>query len=63
MNWRHAIIGRDVDVMSRFDEIKKGLLEAIAYERGEMSENITIHKMSVASVKDSTPSEIKGNAD
>ena len=49
--------------MSRFDEIKKGLLEAIAYERGEMSENITIHKMSVASVKDSTPSEIKGNAD
>ena len=30
--------------MSRFDEIKAGLMEAIAYERGELSEGVRVHK-------------------
>ena len=45
--------------MSRFDEMRKGLLEAIAYERGELVDGVTVHKMAVASIKDFSPAEIK----
>lgn len=45
--------------MSRYDEIKRGLMEAIAYERGELTEGVTAHRMAVASIKDFSPQEIK----
>lgn len=45
--------------MSRFDEIRKGLLEAIAYERGELPEKVSTRRMALAKVKDFTPAEIK----
>ena len=45
--------------MSRFDEIKAGLMEAIAYERGELSEGVRVHKMTISEVKDFSPAEVK----
>lgn len=45
--------------MSRFEEIKRGLLEAIAYERGESVGAVQIHKMSISSVPEFTPEEIR----
>ena len=43
--------------MSLFDDIKTGLLEAIAYEKGELKARST--KMSIAPVEDFTSLEIK----
>ncbi|MBR1558900.1 MAG: transcriptional regulator [Clostridia bacterium] len=45
--------------MSRYDEIKKGLMEAIAYERGELKDGVTVRHMSVASLRSFTPGEIR----
>lgn len=42
-----------------FDDLKSSLNEAIAYERGELTSEVTVHKIAVASVKDFSPSEIK----
>ena len=45
--------------MSRFDEIKSGLMEAIAYERGELTEGVRVHKVTIAEVKDFSPAEVR----
>lgn len=44
--------------MSRFEAIRQGLLEAIAYERGEPQEPV-VHRMSVEEVRTFTPQEIR----
>ena len=46
--------------MSRYNEIMQGLQEALAFVSGDHSVDVTVHKMSIASVPDSfTPDEIK----
>lgn len=45
--------------MSRFEEIKSGLLEAIAYERGELTEGVRVHKMTIEEIREFTPAEVK----
>ena len=45
--------------MGRFEDIKAGLMEAIAYERGELTEGVRVHKLTIAEVKDYTPAEVK----
>lgn len=45
--------------MSRFEEIKGGLLEAIAYECGELQEGVRVHKMTISEVGEFTPAEVK----
>lgn len=44
--------------MNRFEEIKKGLLEAIQHENGKLA-NVTIHKRQFLQVVSYTPEEIK----
>lgn len=45
--------------MGRYEEIKGGLLEAIAYERGELREGVRVHKMTVSEVREFTPAEVR----
>ena len=44
--------------MNRFNEIMKGLQEAIAYENGE-TEGVVVHKISVEEVRTFSPAEIR----
>lgn len=44
--------------MSRFEAIRQGLLEAIAYERGE-SQGAVVQQLSVSEVRTFSPQEIK----
>ena len=44
--------------MYRFNEIMKGLKEAIAYENGE-TEGVVVHKISVEEVRTFSPAEIR----
>ncbi len=43
--------------MSRYEAIRQGLLEAIAYERGELEARV--HQITVSEVSAFTPEEIK----
>lgn len=45
--------------MSRFDEIMRGLNEALAHTNGDEAVKATAHKMTVADVPTFTPAEIK----
>lgn len=45
--------------MSRYEAIRQGLLEAIAYEQGQAKENVVVRTVSVDEVKTFTPEEIK----
>lgn len=44
--------------MSRYEAIRQGLLEAIAYAQGQ-TQGVVVHTMSVDEVKTFTPEEIK----
>ena len=44
---------------SRYDSIRKGLLEALAYARGEHVDGLVVHRLSIEDVRTFTPAEIK----
>ena len=44
---------------SLFENITKGLNEAIAYEKGKKIPNLTIHKVSIAPLKQYPPKKIR----
>lgn len=39
--------------------IMQGLTEALAYTRGELTENVTVHRVTVVSVPEFSPEEIR----
>jgi len=45
--------------MSRYEAIRQGLLEAIAYERGELTDGVRVHQVTISEVGAFTPEEIK----
>lgn len=45
--------------MSRYEAIRQGLLEAIAYEKGKEKETVIVRTMSINEIKTFTPEEIK----
>ena len=45
--------------MSRYEAIRQGLLEAIAYEKGQGRETVVVRTMSINEIKTFTPEEIK----
>lgn len=44
---------------SFYDGVMEGLTEALSYAKGELNDNVVVHKISIAKIPEFSPAEIK----